>query len=115
MLESRVKIHRVKEVFENLSKKLTFPVAEMRRERGLRDQNYDVPEALPDANENSDADDHLRGEETTNNNAELAEELSAKAGVSPRSRRAGVWKRNLSRTRRHLRHGWKRHHWDWFR
>ena len=67
----------------------------MRRERGLRDQNYDVPEALPDANENSDADDHPRGEETTNNNAEPAEELSAKAGVSPGVEERGLGKETL--------------------
>ena len=64
----------------------------MRKERGLRDHSYDVPEALPGANENSDTDDHPRGGETTNNNAGPAEELSAKAGVSP-----GVDERGLGK------------------
>ena len=50
---------------KNLSKNLTFLVADMRRERGLRDQNFDAPEALPDPDENSDADDRPRGEEAT--------------------------------------------------
>ena len=63
MVESKVKIHRIKEVLKSLSKKLTFLVAEMRTEKGgLRDQNFDAPEALPDPDENSDADDCPRGE-----------------------------------------------------
>ena len=92
VLESRVKIHRIKEVLKNPSNTFTFLVAEMRRERGLRDQNFDAPGALPDAEENSDADDRPRGEETTDHDAELAEELSAKAGVSP-----GVDERGLGK------------------
>ncbi len=73
LLERKVNIHRIKEVLKNLSGVFTFPVAEMRTERGLRDEHFDVPEAIPDPSDNSDT------EETPK--ADNADELSAKAEV----------------------------------
>ena len=35
VLESKVEIHRIKEVLKHLSNTLTFPVAEVRREKGV--------------------------------------------------------------------------------
>ena len=64
--KARLNIHRIKELLRNLSNTFTFLVAEMREERGLRDRSFDAPESLPDAEENSDADDRPHGEETTN-------------------------------------------------
>ena len=53
----------------------------MRRERGLRDQSFDAPEAVPDPDENSDTEDRPKGEEPTNANADTADELCARAEV----------------------------------
>ena len=53
----------------------------MRRERGLRAQSFDAPEAVLDPCENSDTDDRPKCETPTNANADPADELSAKAEV----------------------------------
>ena len=81
VLESKVNIHRIKEVLKHVKREFTFPVAELRRERDLIDQNVDAPKAVPDPDENSDTEDRPKGEELTNANADPADELSAKAGV----------------------------------
>ncbi len=57
MMESKVKVHIIKEVLKNLSGAATFPVAEMRAERGLRGQHFDVPGAIPDPSDNRDAEE----------------------------------------------------------
>ncbi len=80
-LESRVKTHRIKEVLKSLNGVFTFPVAEMRRERGLRDHGFGAPEAVPDLVENIDTAARPQGEEATSATAEHADELSAKAEV----------------------------------
>ena len=49
--------------------------------KGLRDQNFDAPEAVPDPYENSDTEDRPKGEEPTSANADPADELFAKAEV----------------------------------
>ena len=49
--------------------------------RGLRDHDFGAPEAVPNLDENSDAEDRPKGEEATNASAENADELSAKAEV----------------------------------
>ena len=64
----------------------------MRRGRGLRDQSFDAPEALPDQGENSDTEDRPKSEETTDNNADNADELFAKAEVSPGIDEGGLGK-----------------------
>ena len=85
MLESKVNIHRIKEVLKNISGKFTFPLAELRKERGLRDQHFDAPDALPDADDNSDTEDRPKDEEPTNANAADADAnvRSAKADADP--------------------------------
>ncbi len=82
ILESKVRIHRTREVLKNLSGVFTFPVADVRTERGLRDQNFDVPEAVPDPNDNSDTEDVPK--------ADNADELSAKAEVLPGTDERGL-------------------------
>ena len=62
----------------------------MRRERGLRAQNFDAPEAVPDPHENSDTEGRPKGETPTNANAETADELSAKAEVLPGTDERGL-------------------------
>ena len=73
ILESKVNIHRIEEALKSLSGVFTCPVAKMRTERWFRDQSFDVPEAIPDPNDNSDADDTPK--------ADNADGLSAKAEV----------------------------------
>ena len=63
-------------MLKNISGQLTF--AEMLKERGLRDQNFGAPDALPDPDENSDTEDRPKGEEPTNANA-----ADADANVRP--------------------------------
>ena len=49
-----VKVHRIKEVLRNLSGILGFPVAERRKERMLKDQDFNAPEETPELAEGDD-------------------------------------------------------------
>ncbi len=64
---------------KNLNGVFTFPFAEMRKDRGLRDHDFGAPEAVPDLDESSDTEDRPQGEETINADAENADEPTAKA------------------------------------
>ena len=80
-LESKVTLHRIREVLKNLSGVFTFLVAELGRERGLRDHEFGAQEAILDLDEHSDIEDRPKGEESKHANAENASELSAEAEV----------------------------------
>ncbi len=82
MVKSKVKIHRIKEALKNHSGKFVFPVAERRRERLLKDEDFDAPEELPDLVDTSDDEGPPMGQPPTDNPAD-ADELSAKAEVPP--------------------------------
>ncbi len=55
-----------------------LPVVGRRRERGLREQNFDAPRHFPTHTRTGDTEERPKGEETTDTNADNADELSAR-------------------------------------
>ena len=53
VVKSKAKIHRVKRCWKTLGK-FVFPVAERRKERLLKDEDFDAPDELPDLVDTSD-------------------------------------------------------------
>jgi hypothetical protein len=51
---AKMKTHRIKEVLNNLSGVFVFPVAERRKERILKDQDFNAPEEMPERAESDD-------------------------------------------------------------
>ena len=51
---AKAKVHRIREVLKNISGIYVLPVAERRRERILKDQDFNAPEEMPEIVESDD-------------------------------------------------------------
>ncbi len=89
-----MKFHRVREVLKNLSGTFVFAVVERRKQRILKDQDFDAPASMPEIVEIVESDDEgmpgLADASDDEDNTSEADAPSAEAEVRPNAEAPGT-------------------------